>query len=184
MKRPTEDQALELHELVSKSDMTLGELITSYRQAKNKSLQLHALAELTLLPEEQIKDLLLANGVRPEELPRKRAKKTPQEQPETEVQTTPPKNSEVGDVQPDSYLAKADHIVSEAQIAAKRLLQAVEALGQIIAEQADVIRRANGAVNTLAELLKGGPHDPNCLTYSFSVFVISSKTEWSREILF
>ena len=55
MKRPVEDQALEalaLHELVGQSDMTLGELITSYKQAPKKNLQLHALAELTLLPEE------------------------------------------------------------------------------------------------------------------------------------
>lgn len=93
MKRPTEDQALELHELVGKSDMTLGELITSYRQAPKKNLQLHALAELTLLSEEQIKDLLLANGVKPQELPKQRAPRKPKEQPEAKTPTTPPEKS-------------------------------------------------------------------------------------------
>ena len=82
MKRPVEDQALEtlaLHELVGQSDMTLGELITSYRQAPKKNLQLHALAELTLLPEEKIVELLLANGVKQQELPRARKQKTAKE---------------------------------------------------------------------------------------------------------
>ena len=82
MKRPVEDQALEtlaLHELVGQSDMTLGELITSYKQAPKKNLQLHALAELTLLPEEKIVELLLANGVKQQELPRARKPKAAKE---------------------------------------------------------------------------------------------------------
>ena len=82
MKRPVEDQALEalaLHELVGQSDMTLGELITSYKQAPKKNLQLHALAELTLLPEEEIVELLLANGVKQQELPRARKQKAEKE---------------------------------------------------------------------------------------------------------
>lgn len=70
---------LKLHELVGQSDMTLGELITSYKQAPKKNLQLHALAELTLLPEEEIVELLLANGVKQQELPRARKPKAAKE---------------------------------------------------------------------------------------------------------
>lgn len=74
---------LKLNELVGQSDMTLGELITSYKQAPKKNLQLHALAELTLLPEDTIKALLLANGISYKELPRaKRTKHTVEVKPE------------------------------------------------------------------------------------------------------
>ena len=75
----TEPINLALHELVGQSDMTLGELITSYKQAPKKNLQLHALAELTLLPEEKIVELLLANGVKQQELPRARKQKAAKE---------------------------------------------------------------------------------------------------------
>ena len=34
---------IDLHELVGQSGMTLGEMITSFRQAKDRRLQLHAL---------------------------------------------------------------------------------------------------------------------------------------------
>ena len=162
MKRPTEDQVmgtLEIHEKVGQSDMTLGELITSYRQAPRKNLQLHALAELTLLSEERIKELLLANGVRPEDLPKKRAPRKPKEQPEAKTQTTPPKNSEAVDTPPDPNLVTTAHIISEVRATADRFVQAAEALGQIIAAQAEVIRMADSAVQSMAELLKGGPHE-------------------------
>ena len=70
---------LDLHDLVGHSDMTLGEIITSFRQAKDRRLQLHALAELTLLKEEEIKDLLLSHGVSYKEFPRAPRKKHPVE---------------------------------------------------------------------------------------------------------
>ena len=70
---------MDLHELVGSSDMTLGEMITSFRQAKDRRLQLHALAELTLLKEEEIKDLLLTHGVSYKEMPRAPRKKAPVE---------------------------------------------------------------------------------------------------------
>ena len=66
---------LKLDSLVGKSDMTVGEMITSFRQAKDRRLQLHALAELTLLQEEQIKDILIAFGVSYKLFPRARRKK-------------------------------------------------------------------------------------------------------------
>ena len=73
---------LDLHDLVGHSDMTLGEMITSFRQAKDRRLQLHALAELTLLPEEEVKDLLLSHGVSYKEFPRAPRKKHPVELPD------------------------------------------------------------------------------------------------------
>ena len=73
---------MDLHELVGQSGMTLGEMITSFRQAKDRRLQLHALAELTLLPEEEIKDLLLSHGVSYKEFPRAPRKKHPVELPD------------------------------------------------------------------------------------------------------
>ena len=63
--------------------MTLGEVITSFRQAKNRRLQLHALSELTLLSEDELKTLLLTHGVSYKEFPRgPRAKKPVEVKPE------------------------------------------------------------------------------------------------------
>ena len=67
----------DLHELVGSSDMTLGEMITSFRQAKDRRLQLRALAEQECCSEEDIKAMLLANGVKPQEFPRALRKKNP-----------------------------------------------------------------------------------------------------------
>jgi hypothetical protein len=60
-----------LETLVGASGLTLGKMITMYKQAPNKGKQLRALCELSGMEEEQIKALLLAHGVSPMQLPRK-----------------------------------------------------------------------------------------------------------------
>ena len=61
------------------SGMTVGMAITTFRQAKERRLQLRALAEQECCSEEDIKKLLLANGVKPQEMPRAPRKKAPAE---------------------------------------------------------------------------------------------------------
>ena len=61
------------------SGMTVGMAITTFRQAKERRLQLRALAEQECCSEEDIKKLLLANGVSYKEFPRAPRKKAPAE---------------------------------------------------------------------------------------------------------
>ena len=140
MKRPVEDQALEtlaLHELVGQSDMTLGELITCYKQSPRKNLQLRALAELTLLPEEKIVELLLANGVRQQELPRARKPKAARE--------ATPENFSGGGVdeappEPEPAAPQPPPLLDGVRVLVDRRIALAAELGEIDA-QLDEIRR-------------------------------------------
>ena len=91
----------DLGKTVGASDLTVGEVITSFRQAKDRRAQLGILAEQTLLPEEKIKDLLLSHGVSYKEFPRAPRKKNPAEirpdptpapaaKPARKTETSPP----------------------------------------------------------------------------------------------
>ena len=63
-----------LETIVGVSGLTVGQMVTMYRQAPKKGEQLRALCDLSGMSEEQIKALLLANGVGPMEMPKKRKK--------------------------------------------------------------------------------------------------------------
>lgn len=55
--------------------MSDGEILKSYREAKDKRHQVSVLADLNVCTKGEIIDILIAGGVRPQELPRKRQKK-------------------------------------------------------------------------------------------------------------
>ena len=74
----------QLETIVGASGLTLGQMVTMYRQAPKKGKQLRALCEMSGMSEEQIKDLLLENGVSPMEMPRERKKA------DGNVEPTPP----------------------------------------------------------------------------------------------
>lgn len=71
----TADYSLET--IVGASGFTLGQMLAMYRDAPNKGEQLRALADLSGLSQDDIKALLLANGVSPKEMPRVKTKNGP-----------------------------------------------------------------------------------------------------------
>ncbi len=58
--------------------MTNGEIVASYRQAKNKKEQVKILAELNACNVEEITKILVEGGVAPNQLPRNRENKAPE----------------------------------------------------------------------------------------------------------
>ena len=58
-----------------KLPMTNEEILISYRESKDKKLQVKILSELNVCSQEQIKEILIQEGVRQCELPRNRKKK-------------------------------------------------------------------------------------------------------------
>ena len=72
----------QLETIVGASGLTLGKMVKMYRDAPKKGKQLRALCELSGMSEEQIKALLLAHGVSPMEMPRKREKADAKPEPE------------------------------------------------------------------------------------------------------
>ena len=145
----TADYTLET--VVGASGFTLGQLLKMYREAPNKGEQLRAIADLTTLSTEQVKALLLANGISPKELPRARKKDGPK--PGVDVQ------KEFGEV-----LAEGPcRIQSEVYDALDRLKQAIDELVRVFEKQTKIISEATAAKEKLAkvrELLKReGGHD-------------------------
>lgn len=69
-KTPFDPAKLALGDTVGASDMTVGEMLTRYRQAKHKSWQIQTLADLSELKPDEIKALLVAHGVTLSEMPR------------------------------------------------------------------------------------------------------------------
>ena len=57
-------------------EMSCGEIARSYRGAADKKAQLKILAELNCCSQQEIRDILIAEGVKPQELPRQRQKKS------------------------------------------------------------------------------------------------------------
>lgn len=55
-------------------EMTPEEIVRSYREALDKKHQLEVLADLNVCSKEVIRQVLIENGVRPQELPRQRKK--------------------------------------------------------------------------------------------------------------
>ena len=80
MSKPTEIAEYTLDTVVGASGLTLGQMVRMYKEAPNKREQMQALSDLSCLPQETIKKLLLANGVSQSEMPRKR-RSAPEENP-------------------------------------------------------------------------------------------------------
>lgn len=84
--------------------MTNGEIVASYRQAKNKKEQVKILAELNACKIEEITKILVEGGVAPNQLPRNRENKAPEKSQPTytapvvevtaDTASTPPMNKE------------------------------------------------------------------------------------------
>ena len=68
-----------LEDTLPVSGMTVGMAITTFRQAKDCRKQLHSLADQECCSEDDIKAMLLANGVSYKEFPRAPRKKAPVE---------------------------------------------------------------------------------------------------------
>lgn len=62
-------------------EMTNGEIITSYRQAKDKKKQIEVLADLNMCSKDEIVEILKEQGVPHRELPRNRGGNTVKETP-------------------------------------------------------------------------------------------------------
>ena len=56
------------------TEMSCGDIVRSYREAADKKAQVKILAEMNLCSQREIIEILIANGVKPQELPRQRQK--------------------------------------------------------------------------------------------------------------
>lgn len=80
-------------------EMTNGEIITSYRQAKDKKKQIEVLADLNMCSKDEIVEILKEQGVPHRELPRNRGGNTVKEVPAPEkAKTTPTNMTAMGEV--------------------------------------------------------------------------------------
>ena len=68
-------------------EMDRGEIVRSYRDARNKREQISILADLNQCSIARIKDELLSGGVKPQELPRARQRKKDEEAPSNVTET-------------------------------------------------------------------------------------------------
>ncbi len=82
--------ALSLDDVVSPSEMTVGQIITEFRQAKDRKYTLQALADQVCCTVDDMKELLISHGVKPVEMPRARRKKEPVENFRGGVEIPPP----------------------------------------------------------------------------------------------
>ena len=166
---------LKLDSPVGKSTMTVGEMITSFRQAKDRRMQLHALAELTLLQEEQIKDILIAFGVSYKLFPRARRKKDPVEakpedqekyKPEPKPEPEPAAKPEIPDFTLGMIPKKLDRKdqgtltsledISAAYAALYRAIEHITAIEQAFAALEAENRELREKLDRVREFLRGG----------------------------
>ena len=66
---------LEVYDVVEPSEMTVGQIITEFRQAKDRKYTLQAIADQTCLSVDEVKYLLVTHGVKKQEMPRNAKKK-------------------------------------------------------------------------------------------------------------
>ena len=64
-------------EKANELQMTVGEIVRSYREAKNKAAQVQILADLNMCSKEAIRRVLVEGGLDPRQLPRAPRKKPP-----------------------------------------------------------------------------------------------------------
>ena len=60
--------------MAKQMEMSQGDIVRSYRGAADKKAQVKILADLNVCSQREIIDILIANGVKPQELPRQRQK--------------------------------------------------------------------------------------------------------------
>lgn len=142
-----------LYDVVEPSGMTVGEIITSFRQAKDRKQQLQKLADLTCTNVDFVKELLLTHGVKPVEMPRTRRKKEPPENFRGGVETPPPVPEQKTEPDPPDG-APEDPLEDPVLDAIRALVRRRDALASELA-------RLDARLQTLRLALgvKGGPHD-------------------------
>ena len=122
-----------LETIVGASGLTLGQMVTMYRQAPKKGEQLRALCELSGMSEEQIKALLLANGVGPMEMPKKRKK--------------------VGAEPPPAGSSNAADLPADAKEAFARATKAIDDLAALLSKYVEAQDAALRKLQKIKELL-------------------------------
>ncbi|MBO4676822.1 MAG: hypothetical protein J5633_04685 [Oscillospiraceae bacterium] len=142
-----------LYDVVEPSGMTVGEIITSFRQAKDRRLQLQKLADLTCANVDFVKELLLTHGVKPVEMPRARRKKEPPENFRGGVDEAPPIPAQNPETEQPDGVPK-DPLEDPVLDAIRALVRRRDALASELA-------RLDARLQTLRLALgvKGGPHD-------------------------
>jgi len=147
--------ALSLDDVVSPSEMTVGQIITEFRQAKDRKYTLQALADQVCCSVEDMKELLLSHGVKPVEMPRARKKKEPVENFRGGVETPPPAS------EPDPAELLDRPTPEEFAEACDRVVSAMKDLLAAYVLQAAALDAAQKKLARLREVLdwKGGPHD-------------------------
>ena len=89
--------------------MTNQEIVTSYREAKDKKMQVKILSELNVCSKEKIKEILITEGVRQCELPRNRKKKEDEEVKKFNLREQDPK-TEASDELEEAFEESADQL--------------------------------------------------------------------------
>ena len=123
----------QLETIVGVSGLTLGQMVTMYRQAPKKGEQLRALCELSGMSEEQIKSLLLANGISPMEMPKKRKK--------------------AGAEPPPAGSSKAADLPADAKEAFARAAKAIDDLAALLSKYVEAQAAALRKLQKIKELL-------------------------------
>lgn len=117
-----------------KMQMTDSEILASYREAKDKGAQVKILAELNACPVQTIKDILIAQGVSPQQLPRTRGKNKPKggenESANPSAQVTTEENEGIFSKEEEEIIRKTmeDYFTSRAE---KRRKEAEERLASM-----------------------------------------------------
>ena len=148
MSKEIDYSALALEDTIYPGGMTVGEMITAYRQAKNKGEQVQTLADLSSCSKDVIIEILLSHGFKPSEMPRTRARKDENPPQRAEADTkkngNPPKGWEV-------YRPKNEKPSGDLDAALKRVVAAVTALREKEKELAPALNALVAAGEAFAD---------------------------------
>ena len=125
----------QLETIVGVSGMTVGQMVTMYRDAPKKGKQLRALAELSGMTQEQVKTILLDNGVGPMEMPRERKK--------ADAEPLSPGSSKAADLP----------LPADAKEAFARATAAINDLAAVVDKYTEALASANRKLERIKELL-------------------------------
>ena len=123
----------QLETIIGVSGLTVGQMVTMYRDAPKKGKQLRALAELSGMTQEQVKTLLLDNGVSPMEMPRERKKAAEPEPPASCAADLP--------------------LPADAKEAFARATAAINDLAAVVDKYTEALASANRKLERIKELL-------------------------------
>ena len=99
--------------------MTNGEIVASYRQAKNKKEQVKILAELNACKIEEITKILVEGGVAPNQLPRNRENKAPEKNKPTYTAPVVEVTADTASTPYEQRVAERNHFTSVAVLSCR-----------------------------------------------------------------